>query len=48
MNIVKAVLRRIRHIVHGVREWSSGDDLHEAQSHRSDDHQNRANPGPMI
>ena len=28
-----------------VREWSSGDDLHEAQMNRSDYHEFKSNPG---
>jgi hypothetical protein len=31
--------------VRRVWELSSGDDLHEAQMHRSDDHELRLNPG---
>jgi hypothetical protein len=42
---VKAVLRRIGLSLRKVRDWSRGDDLHEAQMHRSDDHEFRVNPG---
>ncbi len=34
--------------VQRAREWASGDDLHEAQMHRSDDHTIRPNAGPVF
>jgi hypothetical protein len=42
---VKAALRRIARFFRRIWDWSSGDDLHEAQMHRSDDHEFRVNPG---
>jgi hypothetical protein len=42
---VKAATRRIGRFFRRIWDWSSGDDLHEAQMHRSDDHEFRVNPG---
>jgi hypothetical protein len=48
MEILKTALRAVRRWLRRAREWASGDDLYEAQSHRSDDHEFRANQGPGI
>jgi hypothetical protein len=42
---VRDALRRIGRLFRKIRDWSSGDDLHEAQMHRSDDYEFRVNPG---
>lgn len=45
MNVVKAALRKFGGLIRKVRDWSSGDDLRDAQMHRGDDDDRRANPG---
>jgi hypothetical protein len=45
MDIVKAALRKFGGLIHRARDWASGDDLRDAQAHRGDDHERRANPG---
>ena len=45
MSMVKSALRWIGARIRRFREWSSGDDLHEAQMNRGDDHEFRSNPG---
>jgi hypothetical protein len=42
---VSGAVRRTGRFVRRVWDWSSGDDLHEAQMHRSDDFEFRVNPG---
>ena len=42
---VKAALRGVGRSFRRIRDWSSGDDLHEAQMHRSDDFAFRVHPG---
>jgi hypothetical protein len=42
---VKAGLRGIGRSFRRMWDWSTGDDLHEAQMHRSDDYEFRVNPG---
>jgi hypothetical protein len=47
MDIVKAAFRKVGGWIRKIRDWSSGDDLNDAQQHRGDDHERRANPsGP--
>jgi hypothetical protein len=48
MEILKSALRAVGRWLRKAREWGSGDDLYEAQSHRNDDHEFRANQGPWI
>ena len=45
MMTVTETLRGIGRFLRKVRDWSTGDDLYEAQMHRSDDHEFRVNPG---
>ena len=46
METVKAALRGIGRFIRKVRDLASGDDLHEAQTHRGDKEEHRANPWP--
>jgi hypothetical protein len=48
MATLKTGLRWLWAKMKRIREWSSGDDLHEAQMNRGDDHDHRANPGGLI
>jgi hypothetical protein len=45
MKTLKEAVRGIGRCFHRIWDWSSGDDLHEAQMHRSDDYEFRVNPG---
>ena len=45
MDAVKALLRGTGRFIRKIRDWASGDDLHEAQMSRGDDHEFRSNPG---
>jgi hypothetical protein len=45
METVKAALRRVGRFFRRIWDWSTGDDLYEAQMHRSDDFELRVNPG---
>lgn len=45
MEILKTALRAVGRWLRSARDWASGDDLFEAQSHRSDGHELRSNPG---
>ena len=45
MDIVKAALRGVGRWFRKARDFVSGDDLHEAQMHRGDEHEHRVNPG---
>lgn len=45
MQPVKVALRRIGRFFRRSWDWTTGDDLYEAQMHRSDDHKFRVNPG---
>jgi hypothetical protein len=45
MGTLKKAPQGIGRFFRKVRDWSSGDDLHEAQMHRSDDYEFRVNPG---
>jgi Xaa-Pro aminopeptidase len=42
---LKEAMQGTGRLVRKVREWCSGEDLHEAQMHRSDDYEFRVNPG---
>lgn len=42
---VGAAPRKIGRFLRRAWAWSTGDDLHEAQMHRSDDFEFRVNPG---
>lgn len=45
MKTVEAAPRKIGRFFRKAWVWSTGDDLHEAQMHRSDDFEFRVNPG---
>ena len=45
MEILKTALRAVGRWLRKARDWASGDDLYEAQSHRGDDHDFHVNPG---
>ena len=48
MDRFRSALRWVRDRVRHFRELTDGDDLHEAQMHRGDYHEFKANPtGPM-
>jgi hypothetical protein len=48
MNVVKTAWRWIASRVHGFHDLVSGDDLQDAQDHRGDYHEYKANPGSAI
>jgi hypothetical protein len=48
MRIVKSVLGRTWRGIKRIREWSSGDDLADAQAHRGDDHEIKPNAGIVF
>lgn len=39
MDVIKSVLHWMRVKIRKIREFASGDDLYDAQSHRSDHHE---------
>ncbi len=45
MNVLTSTVRRLFAVLRRIREWSSGDDLHDAQMNRGDDHEFKSNPG---
>lgn len=45
MDAVKSVLHWVAAKVRRFREFTSGDDLHEAQMNRGDGHEFKSNPG---
>ena len=45
MGKVKSVLHWLGAKIRRFREFASGDDLHEAQMNRGDDHEFKSNPG---
>ena len=45
METLRTALRAVGRWLRSARNWVSGDDLREAQSHRSDGHEFRSNPG---
>ena len=45
MGKIKSVLHWIGAKIRRFREFASGDDLHEAQMNRGDDHEFKSNPG---
>lgn len=45
MGILKSVLHWMGAKVRRLREFASGDDLHEAQMNRGDDHEHRGSSG---
>ena len=48
MNLMKATWQWVSSHVRKVRELVSGDDLQDAQDHRGDYHEHKANPGAGI
>lgn len=46
MESVKSALRRIGRLIRKARDMVSGDDLHEAQTHRGDHEGHRPNSWP--
>jgi hypothetical protein len=48
MGVMKDAWRWISSRVHSLRDLVSGDDLQDAQDHRGDDHEFKANPGSGI
>ena len=48
MGIIKSVVQWMGAKIRRFREFASGDDLHEAQMHRGDDHEFRVNPGDIL
>jgi hypothetical protein len=46
METAKAAFRGIGRLIRKVRDLVSGADLHEAQKHRGDEEEHRANPWP--
>ena len=48
MGMITSVLHWMGAKIRHFRELSSGDDLHEAQMNRGDDHEFKVNPGDVL
>ena len=48
MGTMKSVLHWLGSKIRHFRELASGDDLHEAQMNRGDDHEFKVNPGDVL